>query len=166
MNRVCIGVGWVEPVSSWATMSVAIWMSPGLPLTTTLWLAPSKLILAVLVIWPEGARRVSAWVRIWATLVVSYDRGRNTFVSCTVCERTGTLPPTWPWTGLSTRLMSVSICSSWPGMGAATMRRFWVLSTMRRALVAAAAAVSLGAATPGMAWRTTLARSSALITCG
>ena len=41
MKRVWSGVGWVEPFSSWLTMSVATWRSAGEPLTTTLWLPAS-----------------------------------------------------------------------------------------------------------------------------
>ena len=41
MNRVCNGVGCEEPVSSCATMSVAVCKSPGEPVTTTLWLPGS-----------------------------------------------------------------------------------------------------------------------------
>jgi serine/threonine protein kinase len=53
-----------------------------------------------------------------------------------------------------------------PANGAATMSRLVSFSAMTRALVAAADPVSLAAATPGIACRIMLAKSSALITSG
>ena len=113
---------------------------------------------------PPGIRRLSASVRILPRLAASELRGRKTLVTCTVWERRGA-PPS-PWTGLSTLLIRFSIVSSWPTIGAATISRFWVASTISRAFVAAAAAVSLGAATPGMACRIICASSSAFVICG
>ena len=171
MKRVCNGVGCDVPVSICETMSVAVWRSAGEPVTTTLWLPASKLTLAVVATWPELLRRVNACRTMLATLVAPVARGRKIFVSWIVCERVGTSGfspfwPTAPWTPLSTRVTSCSIWSSWPGSGAATMTRLSARSGMTRALVAAAEADSLAAATPGMAWRIRFASSSAFIDCG
>ena len=74
--------------------------------------------------------------------------------------------PTPPTVPLSTRLMSKSICSNCAATGEATMRRFCCVSAMTRALVAAALPVSFGSATPGIACRMMLAKSSGLMDVG
>ena len=119
--------------------------------------------------WPLGSVLVRASLKILPTFFASEVRVRNTRVTWTTCALLGVpgvVVRPEPWTGLSSLLTRASIWSAMPANGAATMSRLVSFSAMTRALVAAADPVSLAAATPGIACRIMLAKSSALITSG